>query len=61
MARPEPALLAGAARDLLGDEPRRAAMGRAARATAVERFGARTMAESLAGELRSLTLESDGR
>ncbi len=61
VARPEPALLAGAARDLLGDEPRRAAMGRAARATAVERFGARTMAESLAGELRSLTLESDGR
>lgn len=61
VARPEPELLAGAARDLLGDEARRAAMGRAARVTAVERFGARTMAQSLAGELRSLTLESEGR
>jgi glycosyltransferase involved in cell wall biosynthesis len=61
VARPEPELLARAARDLLGDEPRRAAMGRAARARAVERFGARTMAQSLAGELRSLALESEGR
>jgi glycosyltransferase involved in cell wall biosynthesis len=61
VARPEPELLARAAHDLLGDEARRTAMGRAARVAAVERFGARTMAQSLAGELRSLTLGSEDR
>jgi glycosyltransferase involved in cell wall biosynthesis len=56
--RADPALLAAAARELLDDAPRRAAMASAARRAAVERFGAPAMARALERQLTAIAAEA---
>jgi len=57
VARADPALLAAAAQELLGDDSRRARMGAAARQAALDRFDAKAMACALESELRVLVGE----